>query len=98
MQTALDLSAVDEAVNVAGIHSLPVFCTGAFAHFRTESVAELTLPLASSLHLHLVRRTDADTGTAVHHEMSGALRDTDGAILIFCIWVGFHLKHLLVID
>lgn len=38
--------------------------------FWTESTAELTLPLAFSLHLHLVWRTGAHTGATVHHKMS----------------------------
>lgn len=32
VEAALDLGAVDEAVDVAGVHSLPVLRTGAFAH------------------------------------------------------------------
>lgn len=38
--------------------------------FWAESAAELTLPLASSVHLHLVRRTNTHAGTSIHHKMS----------------------------
>lgn len=34
MKAALDLGAVDEAVDVAGVHGLSVFSTGAFTHCR----------------------------------------------------------------
>ena len=44
--------------------------------FRAESAAELTLPLAFSLHLLLVWRTNAHTGAAVHHKMSYKERDS----------------------
>lgn len=93
MKAALDLGAVNEAVNVTGVYSLSVFSTSAFTHykrkhnivvhyseilqsqylvatFRAESIAELTLPLALSLHLHFLWRTDADTRAAVYHKMS----------------------------
>lgn len=32
VKAALDLGAVDEAVDVAGVHRLSVFSTGAFTH------------------------------------------------------------------
>lgn len=38
--------------------------------FGAEPAAELTLPLAFTLHLHLVWGTNADAGAPVHHEMS----------------------------
>lgn len=34
VKAALDLGAVDEAVNVAGVHGLSVFSAGAFTHCR----------------------------------------------------------------
>lgn len=37
--------------------------------FWAESTAELTLPVAFSLHLHLSWRTNAHTGAIVHHKM-----------------------------
>lgn len=43
---------------------------GEVSTFGAESVAELTAPLAFSLHLHLVWRAGANTGAAVHHEVS----------------------------
>ena len=30
--------------------------------------------------------------------LTGALGDTDGSVLIFGVWVGLHLKRLLIID
>lgn len=45
MEAALDRGAVNEAVDVAGVHRLSVFSTGAFTHCRDEhrtSVAVMT--------------------------------------------------------
>lgn len=36
VKAALDLGAVDEAVDVAGVHSLPVFSAGALTHYRDD--------------------------------------------------------------
>lgn len=33
-----------------------------------------------------------------HRQLTGALGDTDGSVLIFGVRVGLHLKRLLVID
>lgn len=41
MKAALDLGAVDEAVDVAGVHSLPVFSTSAFTNCRDEQTPSL---------------------------------------------------------
>lgn len=45
--------------------------------FGAESTAELTLPLAFSLHLHLVWGTDAHAGAAIHHKMSYKEREKE---------------------
>lgn len=36
VKAALDLRAVDEAVDVAGVHSLSVFITGSFTHYSGD--------------------------------------------------------------
>lgn len=41
VKAALDLGAVDEAVDVAGVHSLSVFSTGAFTHYRNDKKTPL---------------------------------------------------------
>ncbi len=41
VKAALDLGAVDEAVDVAGVHGLPVFSASAFTHCRDEQTPPL---------------------------------------------------------
>lgn len=43
MKTALDLGAVDEAVNVAGVYGLSVFSTCSFTHYRDDPTTSLVL-------------------------------------------------------
>lgn len=41
VKAALDLGAVDETVDVAGVHSLPVFSTRPFTNCRDEQTLSL---------------------------------------------------------
>lgn len=43
VKAALDLGAVDEAVDVARVHGLPVFGPSAFTHCRGEQTPSLAL-------------------------------------------------------
>lgn len=56
MKAALYLSAVDEAVDVAGVHGLSVLSTGAFTHCRDERI-----PSLAAMTETLTRRTEVES-------------------------------------
>lgn len=100
-QVSVDLCAVDESVDVAGVDSLrrlkagsadPITCFGADI---SAGDAHLDPVL---LHLHLIAGTGSDTGAVVHHKVMWALFDAECSVCVFGPWVVLQLERGGVVD